>query len=274
MNDRTVRLMRSALPGLVGIFLLAGCNDFSLNPPPPPPPTKNKVSVVLDYAPTSLGLRNSGLLPAGQLMLWDRSAGTLTDVGVLVPLTVKSESPSTGLQATIEAGIGLRAGFTLSESAKAEAGIAITENLKFAVTDVVRQTISSEPQAVTRAFRAQAADAESDTLSWRIDEVLAAPDRFAYVVLTDPVLAMSETFAFEIDNQKSAELTITDKVQGQITLSLPRNASASCTADSTERVPCFIGVQGLKPVRRADGSIAFQAIDVPHGAIAPAFRAR
>ncbi len=272
MNDRTVRLLRSALPGLVGIVLLAGCNDFSLNPPPPP--TKNKVSVVLDYAPTSLGLRNSGLLPAGQLMLWDRSAGTLTDVGVLVPLTVISESPSTGLQATTEAGIGLRAGFTLSDSAKAEAGIAITENLKFAVTNVVRQTISSEPQAVTRAFRAQAADAESDTLSWRIDEVLAAPDQFAYVVLTDPVLAMSETFAFEIDNQKSAELTITDKVQGQITLSLPRNASASCTADSTERVPCFIGVHVLKPVRRADGSIAFQSIDVPLGAIAPAFRAR
>ena len=270
MNDRTNRRMRSALPGLVGILLLAGCEGFSLSPTPP----KNKVSVVLDYAPTSLGLRNSGLLPAGQVMLWDRSAGTLTDVGVLVPLTVTSESTPATLTATTEAGIGLSAGFTLTESAKAEAGLAISENLKFAVTEGVRQTISSEPQAVTRAFRAQAADAENDTLSWRMDEVLAAPDRFAYVVLTDPVLAKSETFSFEIDNQQSAELTITDKVQGQITLSLPRNASASCTADSTERALCFIGVQVLKPVRRADGSIVFQAIDVPLGTIAKAFRAR
>ncbi len=251
--------------GMASILLVAcGCG----------PDVKSRVSVELDYAPTSLGFRNSGALEPGQLMIWDRTNNSLTDIGSDIALQNVSEGPPRDLETNFVDAVKLNAGFNLTDSAKAQAGLAVSQNLKFIVKDAVRQKTSSPNVAMKEALRAQEQNNADAAESWRLEEVLAEPDRYAYVLLTDPVLAMSETITFGSDSTTSSELTITDAVQGQITVSLPKNVMASCKAASQVRVQCFIAAKVLRPVRRADGSVVFLILETPRATLADALRQR
>jgi hypothetical protein len=223
--------MPHSLPRRAALLLLAtlalpGCNGTG------------GVPADFDYASTSLGLRNSGLLEPGQLFLLDLSTATLLNLQETVPLAAPgSVQPPATLVASNVSGVSFGAtaeGGAVSADAKA----AFERSLSFRVEDAQRVGHSDVITAVSSAY---ARDPDGNRERWHIADLVGNPGRYRLVVLVNPTFARKEAIEFvsSVDVGGSGRFR-TVKI-GDTSFKVDTRSAARCEAASDARVICFVG---------------------------------
>jgi hypothetical protein len=269
MSPIRARLL-SCLSAFLAVLSLSGCIEADVSGAAP----VARAGVILDYANTSLGFRNSGALNEGRLMLWDRQENTISDLRTDIPLTeIRATAPAT-LNASGVNGFALSGGAMLGGQVGLEIAAAVSNQIAIAAVDAVRVTTSDGVTAVTDAFRRSTAAGEDPQSAWQIDSALAERERYRYVLLVDPVRAGSESVAFANEQSAASSVTLIDTALGQVSVSLPHNVSASCRAAGSERATCFINAIALSVFQRRDGQPGFRSVGYSRAELSAALRAQ
>jgi len=226
------------------------------------------LSIGLNYAATDLGYRNSGALNPGKLFIWDIVNNELIDLRSTIGLQAHSTTRPANLEAKNVKGFEINGGVNLPSTATASVETAVSRSVSFIAKDAVREDNAQIYSSISESY---AALGDSGYRAWRIDE-LRKRQAYKLVVLLDPTYAREEQVAINGSVSASGNLTV-NSVGGNISVKVPRESNASCSAAGDIRATCFINVAVLDVFVNDNGNLDYQpARGVDRSKLPEAFR--
>ncbi len=229
------------------------------------------VTTNLDFANTSLGFRNSGLLAPGRLMLWDTETNDLITLATNIKMKANSARSKTTLKASQVRGIEIGASASLSTQDEASIKAAVQNKVEFTVQEARRVNRTGQFSAVSAAYIEAKNNGEDPFKSWRLDEATAPAnqDRYKIVLLDSEVRASSEEITIGGEAGIDGKLTVAGEGQGGIDVSFPRSTTASCKG---ENVTCYISATVVTPVIQKNGNLGYKRGPFDREALSAALR--
>ena len=241
-------------------LLLAGCT---------PGGGPVKVTANLDYANTSLGYRNSGVLSSGQLMFWDLQTNQLVTVPADIKLQSKRPTRRRDLEASQVRGFDFRADASLTSQDEATLRAAVQNKVKFTVKDAQRVDRRQIFTAVSTAYTDAKTRGENPFSSWRVDDATENPARFKFVLLDDEVRASSESIELIGERTASGSLIVGGGDKGGMSVSFPNSTTAKCSGD---QVSCYINASVFTVFLNQSGGLDYKPTGFDREALAAALR--
>ena len=197
------------------------------------------VPVNLDYARTSLGYRNSGLLRPGSLFFWDTQANELISLSSDVVLPEFKPNTKTSIEAKNIRGIevGLQAELPSVVSGEIEA--AIRNNYVFVVNNATKATSQRRYSAISKTYARLRQDGQNPYNLWRIDDLTGNRARYKIVLAESPVYADSESLQFLSGGDGSIKIQSPTNQKVTFAVKAPRESAAKC---SGQPALCFINL--------------------------------
>ncbi|MQV32040.1 hypothetical protein GHK47_02755 [Sinorhizobium meliloti] len=209
-----------------------------------------------DYASTSLGVYNSGLLNVGQLFVWDMRENTLTRLDEIpFPDTPTSKTNPTTLVASNISSVGFSAG--IDSAVKANASAAIRENVSIQVNSGSREEYRATISLLSNEINRKKAFGEDVDNSWLLRRSAEPDSQLRYILVRG--LVTSDKAELVAKNTAGGELAlvIPGGKGGNVKVDLSKEALASCTGS---RSPCFLSFQVLKPFINENGNYDFEPV--------------
>lgn len=241
------------------ILLLAACDTGG----------PKSVTTNLDYANTSLGFRNSGLLAPGRLMLWDTQTNDLITLATNIKMKANSSRTRTTLKASQVRGIEIGAGASLTSQDEANIKAAVENKVEFTVKEARRVNRTEQFSAVSATYIEAKNNGEDPFTAWRLDEAVADPGRYKIVLLDSEIKANSEEITIGGTAGIDAKLTVAGEGQGGIDVSFPRSTTASCAGD---QVPCYINATVVTALLKSNGNLSYRRAAFDREALSAALR--
>lgn len=225
------------------ISLVSGCKSDTINPS-------------FDYASTSLGVYNSGLLNVGQLFIWDTKANTITRLDEIpFPAEPSSRTAPTTMVASNISSVSFSAG--LDAAVKANASAAIRDNVSIQVRNGSREEYRSTITLISNEInRKKSANEDVDT-SWLLSRAVQENSGLLYILVRG--LVTSDQAELNAKNTSGGQLSLVvpGGKGGSVTIDLSKEALASCVGP---RSPCFLSFQVLKAYINARGNYDFEPV--------------
>lgn len=197
------------------------------------------VPVNLDYARTSLGYRNSGLLRPGSLFLWDTQTNELVSLSSDVVLPEVKPNSKTSIEAKNIRGIEVGLQAELPSVVAGEIKAAIRNNYVFVVNNATRATSQKRYSAISKTYATLRQDGQDPYNLWRIDDLAGNSSRYKMVLAESPVYADSETLQFLSGGDGSIKIKSPANQDVTFTVKAPREDAAKC---SGQPALCFINL--------------------------------
>ncbi|MBY3329006.1 hypothetical protein HFN88_05210 [Rhizobium laguerreae] len=218
--------------------------------------TSSVVRPSFDYAATSLGVYNSGLLNVGQLFVWDTETSTLTRLDeVPFPPAPTTRTNPTTLHASNISSLSFTAG--IDSTVKANASAAIKENLSIRVQNGSREEyLNTIGLLATEINRRKAANEDVDR-SWLLSQAAQQGSSLRYILVRG--LVTSDKAELMAQNSSGAELSliVPGGKGGTTKIDLSGEALASC---SGSRSPCFLSLQVFQAYINESGNYDFEPV--------------
>ncbi|MDX0162467.1 hypothetical protein GOC43_11200 [Sinorhizobium meliloti] len=209
-----------------------------------------------EYASTSLGVYNSGLLNVGQFFVWDMRENTLTRLDEIpFPDTPTSKTSPTTLVASNISSVGFSAG--IDSTVKANASAAIRNNVSIQVQNGSREEYRSTISLIANEINRKKASGEDIDNGWLLRRAAEPESELRYVLVRG--LVTSDKAELVAKNTAGGELalTIPGSKGGTVKVDLSKEALASCIGS---RVPCFLSFQVLKAYYNVNGNYDFEPV--------------
>lgn len=194
-----------------------------------------------DYARTTLGYRNSGLLSEGRVYFWDSGANDLTYLGDSVSLDVLNSVGPQDMTArrVRDFNVTVSGAPNAAIASKVEADVKtyLGNEMAFVVKNAVRRNSADPRGKLHQKYREIQPD--DGYYRWRIAKLVNAPSRYKLVVITDPVYASSETISVSGKAGGTVKLKVPSVASGDVTVDLKSSSEASCTGTNAL---CFFNV--------------------------------
>lgn len=194
-----------------------------------------------DYARTSLGYRNSGLLGEGRVFFWDTDQNELINLGDSVPLTVSRRVGPQDMDARNVRGFDVKVSgapnAAIARAVEADVAAYLSNESAFEVKNAERE-ISVDPRGGLYKTYAEI-QPDDGAYRWRVRELDSNPRRYKLVVITDPVYATSESISVGGKAGGNVKISVPAIARGDVTINLSDARQASCTG---QRALCFFNV--------------------------------
>ncbi|TAY14023.1 hypothetical protein [Rhizobium leguminosarum] len=225
-------------------FALVGCQSTTT------------ITPSFEYASTSLGVYNSGLLNVGQLFVWDRKDNTLTRLDeVPFPSPPASTTEPTTLTASNISSVSFSAG--VSAAVKAGASAAIRDNVSIEVQRGSREEYNSTITLISNEIIRKRNAGEDVDRNWLLSRAAKENSGLDYVMVRGVVKSdKAELIARNAVNGK-LEISAPGEKGGNVSIDLSKESLASCVGD---RSPCFLSFQVLDPYINAKGNYDFEPV--------------
>lgn len=235
-------MWRSAGAALL-MLLMGGCQSQVITPS-------------FEYAATSLGVYNSGLLTVGQLFVWDTNGGTLTRLDeVPFPDRPTTLTGPTSLMATQVS--SLRFGGGISAVVQANAAAAIENNVAIRVENGTREEYRNTIGLIAQEIVRRKSAGEDVGTAWLLDRAVGPGSGLRYVIVSG--LVRSDRAELALSNVRSGELKlqIADGRGGNAVIDLSRSSLSSCVGAGS---PCFVSFVVLDPFINERGNYDFRPV--------------
>ncbi|WP_457811341.1 hypothetical protein [Sinorhizobium meliloti] len=209
-----------------------------------------------EYASTSLGVYNSGLLNVGQLFLWDARENTLTRLDEIpFPDTPTSKTSPTTLVASNISSVAFSAG--IDSAVKANASAAIRDNVSIQVQNGSREEYRSTISLIANEINRKKSSGEDVDNGWLLRRAAEPDSELRYIIIRG--LVTSDKAELVAKNTAGGELAliIPGAKGGNLKVDLSKEALASCTGS---RSPCFLSFQVLKAFINQNGNYDFEPV--------------
>ncbi len=228
---------------LVLLPLIAGCGSTTVTPS-------------FDYAATSLGVYNSGLLNVGQLFVWDTKKNTLTRLDEIpFPTEPGSKTQPTTLFASNISSISFNAG--LDAAVKASASAAIRDNVSIQVQNGSREEYRSTITLISNEIVRKRSAGEDVDRNWLLKQATQKGSKLVYILVRGVVISDKAELVTKKTASGKLELTLPSKKGGNTTVDLSKESFASCTGAKS---PCFLSFQVLRPYINDRGNYDFEPV--------------
>jgi hypothetical protein len=197
------------------------------------------VPVNLDYARTSLGYRNSGLLESGSLFFWDTQENELVSLYSGVPLTERKAPNTTSIEAKNIQGIEVGLEAEIPKVVSGQIKAAIRNNYVFVVNKANRATSSKRYSAISASYEELLIAGQDPYISWRVRDLVSKPKRYKLVLAVSPVYAESESLQFQSGGNGTISVQSPDNRKASFTVKAPKDRSAKCSGTPAL---CFINL--------------------------------
>ncbi|MDX1245398.1 hypothetical protein GOL91_03520 [Sinorhizobium medicae] len=229
------------------IFLIAlgltGCQSQIIRP-------------TFEYASTSLGVYNSGLLNVGQLFVWDMRENTLTRLDEIpFPSTPTSKTTPTTLVASNISSVEFSAG--IDSAVKANASAAIRDNVSIQVQNGSREEYRSTISLLANEINRKKAVGEDVDNGWLLRRAAENGSYLRYVIIRGLVTSDKAELIAKNTSGGELALVIPGGKGGNVKVDLSKEALASCTGSSS---PCFLSFQVLKAYYNTNGNYDFEPV--------------
>lgn len=209
-----------------------------------------------DYASTSLGVYNSGLLNVGQLFVWDLRANTLTRLDEIpFPTSPSSKTNPTTLVASNISSLSFSAG--IDTAVKASASAAIRDNVSIQVQNGSREEYRSTISLLANDINRKKAAGEDVDNSWLLRRAADPESQLRYILVRGLVTSDKAELVAKNTTGGGLALVIPGGKGGNLKVDLSKEALASCTGS---RSPCFLSFQVLRAFINQNGNYDFEPV--------------
>ncbi|MDW9738322.1 hypothetical protein GOC00_25945 [Sinorhizobium meliloti] len=216
----------------------------------------NVIAPSFEYASTSLGVYNSGLLNVGQLLVWDARENSLTRLDEIpFPDTPASKTNPTTLVASNISSVSFSAG--IDSAVKASASAAIRDNVSIQVQNGSREEYRSTISLLANEINRKKAAGEDVDTGWLLRRATETDSQLRYILVRG--LVTSDKAELVAKNTAGGELAlvIPGGKGGNVKVDLSKEALASCTGS---RSPCFLSFQVLRAFINQNGNYDFEPV--------------
>ncbi|MBY5651791.1 hypothetical protein [Rhizobium leguminosarum] len=223
--------------------LIAGCTSATVIPS-------------FDYASTTLGVYNSGLLNVGQLFVWDTKANTLTRLDeVPFPSHPSNKSIPTTLIASKISSVSFNVG--LDATVKASASAAIKDNVSIEVQNGSREEYGSTITLISNEIVRKRNAGEDVDRAWLLKPAAQPGSALAYVLVRGIVISDKAQLVARNSVGGKLQLEVPGKKGATATIDLSKESLASCAGSKS---PCFLSFQVLRAYINERGNYDFEPV--------------
>lgn len=209
-----------------------------------------------EYASTSLGVYNSGLLNVGQLFVWDTRDNTLTRLDEIpFPSTPTSKTNPTTLVASNISSVGFSAG--VDSAVKVTASAAIRDNVSIQVQNGSREEYGSTITLLSNEINRKKSAGEDVDTGWLLRKAAEPDSSLRYILIRGMVISDKAELLAKNTGGGELVLVIPGGKGGKAKVDLSKEALASCTGP---RSPCFLSFRVLKAYYNASGNYDFEPV--------------
>ena len=228
---------------VICLFSMVGCQTETIVPS-------------FEYASTSLGIYNSGLINIGQLFAWDTASDTLIRLDqVPFPSEPTSRTQPTALVASDVSALTFNAG--VDAAVKAKVSAAVRDNVSIQVVNGSREDYGSIFTLLSKEIVRKRNELEDVDRNWLLTRAVQPNSGLLYVL----VRGMVTSDKAELISKKSADGKLEIAGLGDrganVVVDLSRERLASCVGT---RSPCFLSAQVLRAYINEKGNYDFEPI--------------
>lgn len=207
---------------------------------------------------TQLGYRNTGLVSAGDLWIWDTSSNELTFLESDLQFERQESTRLASYRTDRVRGISVAGDFG-SEDQKAAVEAAVGRRLQFEVDNAVRDKYGPIYDAVSDRYRSGLASGEDMRGRWYVDRATEEGSGLYYVLVRSVVRAdRAQIKVGGAEDESIATLSV--RLPGDVrpvSVDLVNAATAECSGESA---PCFFDVSVLEPFLNSNGNLDFRTV--------------
>lgn len=250
-----------ALGAALSALVLAGCSETAT------------VTPVLEYAHTSLGYRNSGLLTAGELYIWDLQQNSLIPIGSADEFELRTKTDPTTLEAKNVRGFDVE----ISANAKVEQISAdfkssfkskLNNEFFFKAENASARTYKNTYGAISSEYRKLGEDGYR---LWRVKDLLQK-SRFKLVAVVGIVTATKEELSIKKDFENEFTLNVEGVGDTKFKVNFPNNTYGKC---SGKNAICYFKVAVMDVSLGANKTLEYvpsSSSDYSNASLSEAFR--